>query len=159
MSRLELNPAVISLDEEGAFFVLDKALKMKAEGRLIDETMSGDNVDGSTNILPSMGLDELREGYEKLMQHIHSPEHYYKRAMTFLREYKRPKVRTPLDFQRLLAVLRSSVRLGIFGKERFHYWKILFWTLFRRPKMLPLTITLAIYGHHFRKIFKLNIAQ
>ena len=107
----------------------------------------------------SMGLDELREGYGKLMQHIYSPEHYYKRAMTFLREYKRPKVRTPLEFHRLLAVLRSSIRLGIFGKERFQYWKILSWTLFRRPQFITLAITLAIYGHHFRKICKMKIVQ
>ena len=132
--------------------------RMREEGRLI-EFISGDNVDGTTNIIPRMGLDVLREGYGNLMQHIYSPEHYYKRAMTFLREYKRPKVRTPLDFQRLMAVLRSSIRLGIFGKERFQYWKILFWTLFRRPQLFTLAITLAIYGHHFRKICKLKIAQ
>ncbi len=131
--------------------------RLRKEGRLLGQ-MSG-NTDGTTNILPRMGLDVLREGYGNLMQHIYSPEHYYKRAMTFLRNYKSPKVRIPLDFQRLLAVLRSSIRLGIFGKERFQYWKILFWTLFCRPKMLPLTITLAIYGHHFRKICKLKIAQ
>ncbi len=121
--------------------------------------MTGDNADGTTNILPIMGLDALREGYGSLMQHIYSPEHYYKRAKTFLREYQRPKVRTPLDFQRVMAVFRSSIRLGIFGKERFQYWKILSWTLFRKPNMLPLTITLAIYGHHFRKICELKIAQ
>jgi radical SAM superfamily enzyme YgiQ (UPF0313 family) len=132
--------------------------RMRKEGRLID-FITGDNADGTTNILPIMGLDVLREGYGNLMQHIYSPKHYYKRARTFLREYRRPKVRTPLDFQRLLAVVRSSIRLGIFGRERFQYWKILFWTLFSRPKMLPLTITLAIYGHHFRKICKLKIAQ
>jgi len=133
--------------------------RMREEGRLID-FVSGDNVDGTTNILPIMGLDVLREGYANLMQHIYSPEHYYERAMTFLREYKKSKgSRTPLDFQRLMAVFRSSIRLGIFGKERFQYWKIMFWTLFRRPKMLPLAITIAIYGHHFRKICKLNIAQ
>jgi len=131
--------------------------RLRKEGRLLGQ-MSG-NTDGTTNILPRMGLDVLREGYGNLMQHIYSPEHYYKRAMTFLRNYKSPKVRIPLDFQRLLAVLRSSIRLGIFGKERFQYWKILFWTLFCRPKMLPLTITLAIYGHHFRKICKLKITQ
>ena len=131
--------------------------RMRKEGRLID-FISGDNSDGTTNILPRMGLDVLREGYGNLMQQIYSPKHYYKRTMTFLREYKRPTVRTPLDFQRLLAVLRSSIRLGVFGKERFQYWKIMFWTLFRRPKMLPLTITLAIYGHHFRKIC-MKIAQ
>ena len=132
--------------------------RMKKEGRLID-LMTGDNADGTTNILPVMGLDVLREGYGNLMQHIYSPEHYYKRAKTFLREYRSPKIRTPLDFQRLMAVLRSSIRLGIFGKERFQYWKILFWTFFRRPKMLPLAITIAIYGHHFRKICELKIAQ
>jgi radical SAM superfamily enzyme YgiQ (UPF0313 family) len=132
--------------------------RMRQEGRLID-CITGDNTDGTTNILPRMGLDVLRQGYGNLVQHIYSPEHYYKRAMTFLREYKRPKVRTPLEFQRLLAVFRSGIRLGVFGKERFQYWKILFWTLFRRPRMLPLTITLAIYGHHFRKICKLKIAQ
>jgi radical SAM superfamily enzyme YgiQ (UPF0313 family) len=132
--------------------------RMREEGRLID-FISGDNADGTTNILPRMGLDVLREGYGNLMQHIYSPEHYYKRAMTFFREYNRPKVRTPLEFQRLLAVLRSGIRLGIFGKERFQYWKILFWTLFRRPQFFTLAITLAIYGHHFRKICKLKIAQ
>jgi radical SAM superfamily enzyme YgiQ (UPF0313 family) len=132
--------------------------KMKEEGRLI-EFISGDNADGTTNILPKMGLNTLREGYGNLMQYIYSPKHYYKRAMTFLREYKGPKVKTPMDFQRLLAVLRSSIRLGIFGKERVQYWKILFWTLFCRPKMLPLAITLAIYGYHFRKVCALKIAQ
>ena len=127
--------------------------RMREEGRLIG-LMSGDNVDGTTNILPKMGLDALREGYRNMMHHLYSPEHYYERVMTFLREYKRPKIRNPLDFQRLLALLRSSIRLGIFGKERFQYWKVLFWTLFRRPQLFTLTITFAIYGHHFRRICK-----
>ena len=127
--------------------------RMREEGRLIG-LISGDNVDGTTNILPKMGLDALREGYRNMMHHLYSPEHYYERVMTFLREYKRPKIRNPLDFQRLLALLRSSIRLGIFGKERFQYWKVLFWTLFRRPQLFTLTITFAIYGHHFRRICK-----
>ncbi|MGM0426459.1 MAG: B12-binding domain-containing radical SAM protein [Thermodesulfobacteriota bacterium] len=130
--------------------------RMKKEGRLTG-LISGDNVDGSTNILPKMGLDALRQGYTDMLRHIYSPKHYYKRAMTFLREYKRPEISTPMDFQRLLAVVRATVRLGILGRERFQYWKIVLWTLFRRPRMLPLTITLAIYGYHFRKICNLKI--
>jgi len=132
--------------------------RMKKEGRLTG-LITGDNVDGTTNILPKMGLDALREGYNSMLRHIYSPEHYYKRVVTFLREYKRPKIRTPLSFQRLMAVPRASIRLGIFGQERFQYWKTVLWTLFRRPRMLPLTITLAIYGYHFRKICSLKIAQ
>lgn len=132
--------------------------RMKKEGRLTG-LISGDNVDGSTNILPKMGLDALRQGYADMLRHIYSPKHYYKRTITFLREYKRPKISTPLDFQRLLAVVRATVRLGILGRERFQYWKIVLWTLFRRPKMLPLTITLTIYGYHFRKICNLKISH
>jgi hypothetical protein len=62
-----------------------------------------------------------------------------------------------MDFQRFLAFFHSSLRLGILGKERFQYWYLLFWTLIRKPRLLPLAVTLAIYGHHFRKICDLYI--
>jgi hypothetical protein len=132
--------------------------RMREEGRL-NGLISGDNVDGTTNIVPKMGLDALRQGYRNILQQIYSPKHYYKRTMTFLREYQRPKIRPSLDFQRFLAVFRSSVHLGVLGKERFHYWKLLLWTLFRRPQLLSLALTFAIYGYHFRKISKLNNFQ
>jgi radical SAM superfamily enzyme YgiQ (UPF0313 family) len=132
--------------------------RMRNEGRLIG-LMSGDNVDGTTNIIPKMGLDTLREGYGRMIQHLYSPKHYYKRAMIFLREYKVPKARIPMDFQRVLAAFRSSVRLGFFGRERFQYWKMLFWTFFHRPRLVPMAITIAIYGHHFRKIATLSGIQ
>lgn len=130
--------------------------RLKKEGRLMGDT-SGDNVDGTTNIVPRMDLEELYEGYRDIMQHIYSPKLYYQRIKTFLREYKATKIQNPLDLQHVLAFFRSSIRLGIFGRERFQYWKILLWTLFRRPGLFPLAITLAIYGHHFRKICALHI--
>ncbi len=132
--------------------------RMRKEGRLIG-LISGDNVDGSTNILSKMGNAALRDGYRNIMQHLYSPKPYYKRAMTFLREYKTPEIRTPMDFQRLVGFFRSIIRLGILGRERFQYWKILLWTFFRRPRLLPLSVTFAIYGHHFRKISKLTRAK
>lgn len=130
--------------------------RLKKEGRLVGH-FSGNNVDGTTNIIPRMDLDELCEGYRTIIRHIYSPKLYYRRIKTFLREYKATVISNPLDFQRLLALFRSSIHLGIFGKERLHYWEILVWTLFRRPGLFPLAITLAIYGHHFRKICNLHI--
>jgi len=91
------------------------------------------------------------------MRHIYSPKLYYQRIKTFLRDYKKPKIESPLDFQRIMAFFRSNIRLGIFGRERLQYWKILLWTLFRRPELFELAITFAIYGHHFRKITELHI--
>lgn len=129
--------------------------RLEKEGRLLGH-MSG-NTDGTTNIVPRMDLNSLREGYRNIMRHIYSPKQYYQRVKIFLREYKGPKIKAPLDFQRFLAFFRSSIRLGVFGQERFQYWEILLWTLFRRPQFFTLTITFAIYGHHFRKICNLYI--
>jgi radical SAM superfamily enzyme YgiQ (UPF0313 family) len=130
--------------------------RLKQEGRLAEE-MSGDNVDGTTNIIPAMNLDTLREGYKNIMNHIYSPGPYYQRVKTFLREYRAPKVTYKLDIQYILAFFRSVFRLGIIGKERFHYWKLVIWTLFRRPNLFPLAIELSIYGHHFRKVCELHV--
>ena len=128
--------------------------RLKKEGRL-QGLVSGDNVDGTTNIIPKMDLNQLLKGYQKILNSIYRPRPYYRRVKTFLREYKTPKISIPVDFQRFLAVFRTSIRIGIFGKERIQYWNLLVWTLFRCPKLLPLAITLAIHGHHFRKICKL----
>ena len=85
-------------------------------------------------------------------------KNYYRRLRTFLREYKPPKVRGHLQLSHVLALLRSFYRLGILGRERFHYWTLLFWTQFRRHRLLPDAIILAIYGYHFRKICKQHVA-
>jgi radical SAM superfamily enzyme YgiQ (UPF0313 family) len=129
--------------------------RLKEEGRLL-ELMSGNNVDGTTNIIPKMNLDTLKEGYREILSSIYSPEIYYQRVITFLKEYKLPPVKSPIKFEHVLAFMRSMVRLGVIGKERMHYWKLLAWTLFRRTELFPLAVTLAIYGHHFRKVCELN---
>ncbi|MBW1782093.1 MAG: B12-binding domain-containing radical SAM protein [Deltaproteobacteria bacterium] len=125
--------------------------RLKQEGRLIGY-MSGDNLDGTTNFITRMDLDTLREGYRKIMLHIYSRKHYYQRVRTFLREYKAPKIDIPLNWRSVLAFFRSNIRLGIIGSERFQYWGLFWWTLFKRPGHLPLAITLAVYGYHFRKV-------
>ena len=130
--------------------------RMKHEGRLLSE-MSGDNVDGSTNIIPRMGLETLREGYRKILDHIYAPRVYYERVLTFLREYQPPKMRMHLDFQHVMALGRSIYQLGIRDVARKHYWRVFFWTLFRRPQLFPLAITLSIYGFHFRQVIQLHV--
>lgn len=124
--------------------------RMMREGRLLSRS-SGDNVDGTTNFVSRMNADTLREGYRRILRHIYSPGPYYQRVRTFLREYRRPQIRVRPDWRQLLAFAHSSVRLGVLGRERFQYWWLLVWTLFRRPRLMPLAVTLAIYGHHFRK--------
>ena len=130
--------------------------RMQKEGRLVNE-FSGDNVDGSTNIIPKMGLEPLREGYRKILNQIYAPKFYYERVLTFLREYQPSRIKFHLEPQYFLALWRSIYQLGIRGVERVQYWRLFFWTLFRRPRLFPLAITFAIYGFHFRRVAELHI--
>ena len=131
--------------------------RLRDAGRLLHEKMTGDNVDGTTNIVPTMNLDLLRDGYKRILQSIYAPKAYYQRVRTFLREYRPPKLNIPLDRKNVLAFARSVFRLGVVGKERVEYWKLLLWTTFRRPKLFPLAVTLAIYGYHFRQVCELRV--
>jgi radical SAM superfamily enzyme YgiQ (UPF0313 family) len=130
--------------------------RLKQENRLLGD-MSGDNADGSTNIIPHMGIDKLRAGYRHLMKQIYSPNQFYQRVKTFLEEYQPPKIKNPLNWQRFLAFFRSVYHLGIVNRERRHYWDLLFWTLRKRPAMFATAVTMTIYGYHFNKICELHI--
>jgi hypothetical protein len=132
---------------------------MRRSGRLREQG-SGDNVDGTTNIVPTFGLD-LRAAYRDALRRLYAPRAYYRRVRTLLREYRPPRLKPRLDVsylsQQAAAFARSVVRLGIVGRERLEYWKLLAWTLFRRPRAFSLAVTLAIYGYHFRTICELHV--
>lgn len=123
--------------------------RLRLEGRLLGST-SGDNADGTTNFLPTMGSRYLRDGYRKLMETIYAPRSYYRRARTFLREFRPAPRSSRFNSKLLVAFMHSAVSLGVLGRERFQYWYLLTWTLFRHPLLLPVAVRLTIYGHHFR---------
>jgi radical SAM superfamily enzyme YgiQ (UPF0313 family) len=134
--------------------------RLKREGRL-NEQRTGDNVDGTTNIVPLGSAETLRAAYRELLHRLYAPQPYYERVRTFLRDYRPPRLKPRVDIGHIreqgLAFVRSIVRLGIVGKERAQYWKLLGWTAFRRPSAMPHAITLAIYGYHFRRICELHV--
>ena len=131
--------------------------RMEQAGRLTG-SFSGDNVDGATNIIPKdMKLEVLQKGYRAVVNSLYTPRNYYARVKTFLKEYKAPRITIPLSWEYVRAFFRSVLQLGIIGKERVQYWKLVFWTLFRRPQLFALAITFAIYGYHFRQVMNLHL--
>jgi len=102
-----------------------------------------------------MSYEMLLDGYKYLVTYIYSPIHFYRRLVAFLKNYRPPKRRKhPIQFHHITALFRSIWIQGIWGEERFYYWKTLLWTALRRPRLFPLCMRLAIYGYHFRKVFK-----
>jgi hypothetical protein len=104
-----------------------------------------------------MNIDMLKKGYRAVMKTLYSPKNYYARVKTFLQEYKAPRITIPLNAEYIRAFFRSVLRLGILGRERFQYWKLLFWALFRRPELFALAVTFTIYGYHFRQVMDLHL--
>ncbi|MBZ9578505.1 B12-binding domain-containing radical SAM protein [Patescibacteria group bacterium] len=132
--------------------------RLRKEKRLMGEP-TGSNTDCTINFIPKMNPRVLISGYQRVMNTIYRPENYYQRLITFLKRYK-PKRKEPfqLNWQKFLAFLKSIWILGIAEKERLHYWKLIFWSVFKKPKLFPIAITLAIYGFHFRKISEENLS-
>ena len=124
--------------------------RLKREGRLTGKS-TGDNADGTLNFLSRMPAAQLVEGYKGILRRIYAPHPYYQRVRTLLREYRPRPMKVALDWRHGMALAYSGLRLGVIGRERFHYWRLLIWTAFHRPAQMQLAVTLAIYGHHFRK--------
>jgi hypothetical protein len=124
--------------------------RLRQQGRLLGAT-TGDNVDGTTNFIPRMNRETLRDGYRRLMDHLYAPGPYYRRIRTFLREYQPGRSSGAASPGNLGAFARACLRLGVIGRERYHFWGLLVWTCFRRPTLVPVAVRLSIYGFHFRK--------
>lgn len=122
----------------------------------LKEEISGDNTDFSTNVVTKMNLGKLQEGYKELMSKLYSPKEYYRRVKGFLKDFK-PLKGSPFRSYYPKAVLRSFWILGLREKGRLSFWKFIFSCLFQNLRNLPLAFTFAIYGYHFRKVFKRNI--
>jgi radical SAM superfamily enzyme YgiQ (UPF0313 family) len=126
--------------------------RLKNEDRIIDK-FTGDNTDYSINFVPVMDRNELLKGYQKIIRNIYSSKAYYARVLTFLKQYDPPSLEK-LTFNRIMALLKSIIYIGIIKKNRIYFWKILFWSIFNKPKSFPLAVTYTIYGYHFRRVFR-----
>jgi radical SAM superfamily enzyme YgiQ (UPF0313 family) len=126
--------------------------RLQTEGRITDK-FTGDNTDYSINFVPVMDKNELMKGYQKIIRSIYSSKAYYTRVLTFLKQYN-PPASPPMQFNRFMAFLKSVIYIGILKRNRIYFWKIVFWSLFNKPKTFPLAVTYSIYGYHFRRVFR-----
>lgn len=126
--------------------------RLEQEGRLLKDS-GGDNTAIDINFIPHMQPEALITGYQKIINTIYAPKQYYQRVTQLFKEYHpRPQASFHLQKGHLGALFKSMLFIGVLGKERFHYWKLFFWSLFRKPRLFPLAITYAVYGYHFRKV-------
>jgi len=123
----------------------------------ITSDITGNNTDFSMNFIPRMDFNKLTEGYRKVVNTIYSPKNYYKRVKDFLSKDAGIKHCGAIEANGVTAFIKSIFKLGILGKERRYYWKLVLSTLFNKPSLVPAAVTFAICGYHFRKIYGLRL--
>jgi radical SAM superfamily enzyme YgiQ (UPF0313 family) len=129
------------------------------EGRIVDAGY-GDNTGDKLNFLPNMDATRLVEGYRSVLKRIYSCEAYYERVKLYLsRTQARPSERKHGERktrQRWLtrgnarALVTSIVRQGVFGRQRWSYWKFLLTVATRYRHCVGPAMTLAVMGYHFQ---------
>jgi len=125
--------------------------RLKQEGRILHDA-SGNNVEVSLNFIPKLDREVLIEGYRSLVKRLYTPHLYYRRILTFLREYRPQGQRIHLSWCDIKAFLKSLWVMGVLTRGRREYWKFFTKSLLFHRRAFPEAMTLAIIGHHFRRV-------
>jgi radical SAM superfamily enzyme YgiQ (UPF0313 family) len=128
--------------------------RLRNEGRIVDAG-GGNNTDSRLNFLPRMDATKLVEGYRSVLKQIYSCEAYYERVKLYLSRIQ-PRAGERRTRQRWMtaanarALVTSIVRQGVFGSQRWSYWKFLLAVTTRYRRCAGTAMTLAIMGYHFQ---------
>ena len=107
-----------------------------------------------------MDYNALISGYRKLINDIYSPEAYYKRLKTFLLNYK---CTTKFEFKRRLsmesirALVMTFYKIGLKPGMRRQFWPFIAWTVFTRPRSIPMAVELVVYSYQFVNFYKVPV--
>jgi radical SAM superfamily enzyme YgiQ (UPF0313 family) len=130
--------------------------RLGREGRILDEGR-GDNTGDHLNFLPHMDAARLTEGYRSVLKRIYSSAAYYERVKLYLSRTQ-PKSGERMSRQRWMtranarAFVTSILRQGVFGRQRWSYWKFLLTVATRYRHCIGSAMTLAVMGYHFQVI-------
>ena len=124
------------------------------EGRILDAGY-GNNTGDHLNFLPHMDATRLVEGYRSVLQRIYNGDAYYKRVKLYLsRAQPTPGERSSkqrwLTSSNARALVTSILRQGVFGQQRWSYWKFLMTVATRYRRCFGAAMTLAVMGYHFQ---------
>jgi radical SAM superfamily enzyme YgiQ (UPF0313 family) len=125
------------------------------EGRILDAGGGDNTFCDRLNFLPRMDAAKLVEGYREVLKKIYSCEAYYERVKLYLsRTHPRHEKQTTrqkwLTKSNVRALVTSIVRQGVFGRQRWSYWRFVITVATRYRHCIGAAMTLAVMGYHFQ---------
>ena len=124
------------------------------EGRILNAG-HGNNTSEHLNFLPHMDATRLVEGYRSVLKRVYSCEAYYERVKLYLNRIQpKPGERTRTQWVltpgNARALVTSILRQGVFGPQRWSYWRFLLTAATRYRSSFRAAMTLAVMGYHFQ---------
>ncbi|NQV03782.1 MAG: DUF4070 domain-containing protein [Bacteroidia bacterium] len=102
-----------------------------------------------------MNKQKLLNGFSHIIRGVYDGKTFYTRMHTFLNILNPNKQdKTTIAFSQVGAFIKSLFLLGLFDSSRKDFWRLVFWSIRRKPEVILLAITYSIYGYYFRKAYK-----
>ncbi len=134
--------------------------RMKSENRLLDTFKFGEE---ATNVIPKMGMEKLKSGYEKIINRIYSPESVYKRIEKYFELERKYKVQQPLKrkitLKDIFTALRIFYILGFADNNKKFFWRLIYKTLRKNYNYLDLTILFSLILYQYSILREENITE
>jgi hypothetical protein len=122
--------------------------RLHEEGRLLHDSSGNNTHTLRLNFVPRMPVDQLIDGYKRVLHTLYSPRNYFRRCSTLLRRLPpRTKTARAVTWQGVKALLRSIAKQA-FSPYGFHYLRMLGETAILCPRLFPDAVALAIKGYH-----------
>lgn len=125
--------------------------RLQREGRLRWKGFSavGDQF-GLTNVINRLPVQDMLEGYRRVMATLYSPAEYFQRCRDNLARWvDHGSYGRKLSLSEIRAGIRAFFQQGLVSAYRHHYWRFLAWTLRHQPRKLARAISQAAAGHHY----------
>ena len=129
--------------------------RLEKEGRILGLPSGNNTMDeGALNFIPKLDRDFLVKGYKDLLRKLYAPEASFGRIRTCLDHYRVPDStpKKPLQRYDLKAMFLFLWTLGLCSRGRLAFWKLFFYTLFKKPSALVEMLHLAAMVHHCQRV-------
>ncbi|MBU0612216.1 B12-binding domain-containing radical SAM protein [Patescibacteria group bacterium] len=128
--------------------------RLQRENRLLGESNGGSQKDIGINFIPrNNNVKELLENYYRLIKTIYQRKNYHRRINIFLKHYKHRVKGQKISWTDLTAFIKSVLYVGMFSKDCFYYWKVVFRLIFsKKIRVFPLIIEMMIVGRHYQNV-------
>jgi len=101
-----------------------------------------------------MNKQQLLNGFDHIIRGVYDGKTFYFRMHKYLRIFKPNKQeKTNITFSKIGAFIKSLLLLGLFDSSRKDFWRLVIWSVRRKPEVILLAINYSIYGYYFRKAY------